>query len=264
MDGSFLVKLALTFVVGGLWVMVSTAVADRAGAKIGGWFGGLPSTVAVALFFIGLVQGLDAAAEATTMIPLVAGVNGLFLVVYILGSRRKFSHGFGPALLAWSAFATMAILMRETGLAVSLAGFAVFFTASHLLLPKDRSFTPLPGRAPVLAPAALAGRALLSGFIIASAVALAKAAGPTIGGVFAAFPGVFTSTIVITYRSRGLDFSRAIARPLMTSGLVNVAVYAVAVRIAYPAAGLAAGTAIAYAATLVAAFFVYLVISRSS
>jgi hypothetical protein len=264
MDGTFPVKLALAFVVGGLWVMVSTAVADRAGPKIGGWLGGLPSTVAVALLFIGLVQGPETAAEAAALIPLVAGANGFFLAVYVLGSRRKFSRGFGLAFLVWFSLAAGLILLKRASLSSSLAGFAIFFAAGHLLIGKEHSPVSPPGRGPVLTPAALAGRALLSGTIIATAVALARAAGPLVGGVFAAFPGVFSSTVLVTYRSRGLDFSRAIARPMMTSGLVNVTVYAVAVRAAYPALGLAAGTAIAYAASLAAAALVYLVISRSS
>ncbi len=264
MDGAFLSKLALTFAVGGLWVTLSTAVADKAGPKIGGWLSGLPSTVAVALFFIGLAQGPEAAAEATTVIPLVAGANGLFLVTYVRFSRRNFSLGFGLAFLVWAILATGLAFLKGISLPLSIAGFGAIFSASLLSLPGDRSPSRRAGRKVRLTSSALAGRALLSGFIVAAAVALAKAAGPFVGGIFAAFPGVFSSTILISYRSRGLDFSRAIAGPMMTSGLANVVVYAISVRLAYPSAGLAAGTAIAYGVTLVGAYPVYLLISRSS
>ncbi len=264
MDGTFLAKLALSFVVGGLWVSASTAAADRTGPKIGGWIGGLPSTVAVALFFIGLIQGPRTAADAAVMIPFMAGVNGLFLAVYVVASRRAFWSGFGLASAVWAFLAAATILLKTSRLAFSLAAYAVFFAASALILRRERPPDLPPGKAPAFSGRALAGRALLSGSIIATAVALAKAAGPMYGGIFAAFPGVFASTVLITYRSRGLNFSRSIARPMMTSGFVNVTVYALAVRVTYPSLGLAAGTVSAYAAALVTAYAVYRVTSRSS
>jgi len=51
-------------------VTLSTIAAERFGSKIGGLIGGLPSTVIVTLFFIGLTQTPQVAASATTIIPL--------------------------------------------------------------------------------------------------------------------------------------------------------------------------------------------------
>ena len=264
MDGPFLAKLALTFLAGGLWVAVSTAIADRAGAKIGGWMSGLPSTVAVALFFIGLTQTPEAAAEAANMVPLVAGANGLFLLSFVRFSRRGFALGFGGAFVVWFAAAAALSLIKNVSLIFSIAGFAVILPSSYLLLDREIRMPSPGGGNAAPTPAALAGRALLSGLIVTSAVVVAKLGGPLLGGIFAAFPGVFSSTILIAFRSRGLDFARVIVKPMMASGLVNVAVYAVAVRFAYPAAGLAAGTVMAYAASLVSAALAFLFISRSS
>ncbi|MFH0778455.1 MAG: DUF3147 family protein [Candidatus Eisenbacteria bacterium] len=88
-------------------------------------------------------------------------------------------------------------------------------------------------------------RATLGGGMIAFAVLMGKVAGPAYGGVFATFPAMFISTLVITHRSDGVEFSRAVAKALMVSGIVNVALYSIAVRYLYPLAGLGYGTALA-------------------
>ena len=52
-DSSFLFQIILSCVVGSLWVLLTTLLADRFGSKLGGFIGGLPSTAAVSFFFIG-------------------------------------------------------------------------------------------------------------------------------------------------------------------------------------------------------------------
>ena len=88
MEISFWYKLGLSFVVGSVWVTLSTITAERYGSKIGGLIGGLPSTAVVALLFIGFTQTPLAASEATTIMPLAQGFNGLFIIVYLLLVRR--------------------------------------------------------------------------------------------------------------------------------------------------------------------------------
>jgi hypothetical protein len=56
MDASFWIKLFLGFIVGSIWVTLTTVSAERFGSKVGGLIGGLPSTVVIALLFIGLTQ----------------------------------------------------------------------------------------------------------------------------------------------------------------------------------------------------------------
>ena len=52
MDTSFWLKLILGFIVGSLWVTLTTVSAERFGSKVGGLIGGLPSTVVIALLDI--------------------------------------------------------------------------------------------------------------------------------------------------------------------------------------------------------------------
>ena len=84
MNDIFILKLVLSFLIGGAWVTTATHLADRYGTKIGGIITGLPSTALIALFFIGWTQSPVIAVDATTIIPAIGTVNALFLVVYIL------------------------------------------------------------------------------------------------------------------------------------------------------------------------------------
>src|SRR5512136_435410 len=95
MDASFWLKLTLSFIVGSLWVTLTTLSAERFGSKIGGVIGGLPSTVVIALLFIGITQSSQVAAQSTTVMPLAQGLNGLFVLAFMLFIRR----GLVPAIL---------------------------------------------------------------------------------------------------------------------------------------------------------------------
>jgi Ca2+/H+ antiporter len=93
MDPSFFYNLVLSFVVGSTWVTLTNVIAEKYGSKIGGFIGGLPSTVVVALLFIALTQTTPAAIEATTIMPVAQGLNGLFTISYILSIRRGLTSG---------------------------------------------------------------------------------------------------------------------------------------------------------------------------
>ena len=82
MTDLFLLKLTLSFIIGGLWTITATALADKFGTKIGGFIAGLPSTILLGLFFIAWTQNEKSAVEATTIVPLVGGINYLFLASY--------------------------------------------------------------------------------------------------------------------------------------------------------------------------------------
>lgn len=82
------------------------------------------------------------------------------------------------------------------------------------------------------------------------------------GGIFATFPGMFISTLIITYLSGGSDFSRAIAKSMMVSGTVNVGFYAIAIRYTYPIMGLLFGTIVALLFSCLTGYATYLFISK--
>ena len=83
MDTSFWIKFGLGFFVGSIWITISSVASERFGSKVGGLIGGLPSTIVVTLLFIGLTQTAERAAESAIIVPLVMGVNGIFVAVFI-------------------------------------------------------------------------------------------------------------------------------------------------------------------------------------
>ncbi|NQT97128.1 MAG: DUF3147 family protein, partial [Candidatus Marinimicrobia bacterium] len=102
MDTLFWYKLLQSFLAGSIWVTATTLIAEKFGSKIGGFVGGLPSTIIIALLFIGLTQSPQDAIRATTVVPLMMGFNGIFMVLYLLNVKRGFALGLTSALVVWA------------------------------------------------------------------------------------------------------------------------------------------------------------------
>ena len=79
---SLLIHLILAFVVGSVWVVVITIIAEKKGSLVGGILGGLPSTSAFSFLFIGINQSAVAAVQATTVFPLVFSITSAYLFFY--------------------------------------------------------------------------------------------------------------------------------------------------------------------------------------
>src|SRR5260370_11093181 len=101
MDSVLLIKLAITFFVGGLWLTAATILAERFGSKVGGVIAGMPSSIVIALFFIGWTQTPAAAAQATVVVPLILGIDGPFIITYAAIVRWSFSLALLASLAVW-------------------------------------------------------------------------------------------------------------------------------------------------------------------
>ena len=258
MDVAFWWKLGLSFLVGSGWVALSTVAADSFGSMIGGLIGGLPSTVVVSLLFIGFTQTPQVAAETTTLMPLTQGINGIFIIVYLVLVRRGLAAGLGGALGVWGMLAGSVAAINVHHLWVSLLGWALCSASCAWVV---RRIMKIPSREALrvrCTPSQIGGRALFGGTVIAVAVWMGKLLGPAYGGIFAAFPAAFFSTLAITYRTGGADFSRAVGKAMLLSGMVNVALYAIAVRYLYPCCGLLYGTLLSLVVACVAGYVTYL------
>ena len=245
MDPAFWLKLSLSFIVGSLWVTLTTLSAERFGSKVGGLLGGLPSTVVIALLFIGFTQSPQVAAQATTVMPLAQGLNGLFVLTFMIMVRRGLWLAILSSMLVWLVQSTLLYMLDIQALWISLMGWLVLFFFCYWVLEK-RMKVPSQGTVMVsYPPARIMWRALFGGGVIAFAVFMGKLGGPLLGGIFGSFPAMFLSTLVITCNSSGADFSRSVGKSLLISGLINVPLYEIAVRLLYPAIGLGFGTVIA-------------------
>ena len=257
MDSSFWLKLALGFFVGSLWVTLTTLSAERFGSKVGGLIGGLPSTVVIALLFIGYTQSPQVAAQATTVMPLAQGLNGLFILTFMLLIQHGLWRCLSGVILVWLIQSSLLYWLDIHTFWISLIGWLVLFFFCYVVLEKWLK-VPSSSRQEVAYPASqLIWRAGFGGTMIALAVFMGKLGGPLTGGIFGSFPAMFLSTLVITYRSGGADFSRSVGKSLLISGLINVPLYEITVRVLYPTVGLVPGTLIAIGFSMVTGYLTF-------
>src|SRR4030042_924338 len=120
MDASFWFKLSLSFLAGSLWVTLTTLSAERFGSKVGGLIGGLPSTVVITLFFIGYTQTSQVASQATTVMPLAQGLNGLFIITFLVLIQHGLWRSLLGALLVWLIQSTLLFFLDIQSFMVSL------------------------------------------------------------------------------------------------------------------------------------------------
>lgn len=261
-DGLFLFKLVVSFLVGSLWLTGATILAERFGSKIGGVIAGMPSTIVIALFFIGWTQTPVAASQATVVVPLVMGINGLFIITYASLAQRSFPLAVLTSLFVWLCFSFALVLIHFNDFSLSLIGFLGLLLFSYIVMEYVLHVKSLAGRTTSFSFSNILMRGLVSGLIVTLAVAFAKLGGPLFGGVFASFPAVFLSTILLTYFAQGSVFSVSVMKTLMLSGTINTTVYASAVRFLYPLFGLIAGTISSFLISLVSMYLVFLLVKK--
>lgn len=257
MDQAFLFKVFLSMVIGGAWVVGSTVIVDKFGTKLGGLIAGLPSTVVVALYFIGLSQGTQTAVQSTTVIPLAFAVNGPFMLVYAFLSKRGLWQSMPAALGAWFVLSYLIIAFRIHNFIIGLAiCISVLITCIYIF---ERKFSAVSssGQKTVYKKTQLFIRALFAGLIIGAAVFASRFFSPTVGGVLASFPAVFVSTLLILHLSRGAEIAVGLAKSLLVSGFINVITYIIAVHYLYNNLGVNQGTLLALVISLVTAFLTH-------
>jgi uncharacterized membrane protein (GlpM family) len=257
MDASFWLKVGLSFIVGSTWVTVTTLSAERFGSRVGGLIGGLPSTVVIALLFIGITQSAEVAAQATTVMPLAQGLNGLFVLSFMVLIRRGLPAALAGALPIWFGFAGILYLLNIQSFLVSIAGWLILLGFCTIVLEKWMIIPPHGKLALTYPPTQLVWRAVFGGSVISFAVIMGKAGGPMVGGIFGSFPAMFLSTLVITAHMGGADFCRSVGKALLISGLVNVPIYEILVRYLYPRVGLGWGTVMALLGAMVTGYLTY-------
>lgn len=261
MNKIFIIKLVLSFLIGGLWVTIATNLADRYGTKVGGFITGLPSTALLSLFFIGWTQSPRISVEATTIIPLIGAVNALFLLAYITLVRKNFWLALGSSFLIWVGLSSLFVLMDFQRFFLSIAIYVVVVILSFLFIEKAikvKSVRPVPVKNTARI---LILRGLFSGIIIALAVTLGKIGGPLLGGMFAMFPAMFTGTLLITYFSQGPFFSSAMMKAALL-GASSVVLYAVLVRFSYVPLGLFLGTMVSILVSFTYAFIIHILLLK--
>lgn len=232
--------------------MVASMAAQRFGGKVGGFIAGLPATAVLTIFFITYTEGARHGFDVTGVFPLAISVNAVFLAAFAAFSRKSFSVGLWAALGIWILAQSVLVYFHpvQFGLVVTL-GVVLFLVSLLFVGSLD---TPDPGIKPVRhGMVEIAIRAVSGGTIIVLAMIGSRLGGPILGGILSAFPATVVATLIITDAFGGKDLTRAMARPMMVSGVVNCMVFALVYRHVVLHMHILGALAIAYAVTLVSA-----------
>lgn len=257
LDIMLLVRLILSFIVGSLWVVFTTVIAEKKGTAFGGILGGFPSTAAFSFLFIGLNQSPEIAVDATIVFPLIFAVTNTFLLFFAFFSKKSFLTGILSSLMIWLVSSALILLSNFKNFYVSLLFGLILSILTYLLFKRKVKFTPFTVIGVLYGPKEIILRGLGAGLVVAASVFLSQIGGPVLGGVAAAFPAVFTSTLLILNRSKGLEFTRSMSKPLAFSGIFTVIPYSIVVHYSYPIVGVWFGTLLAYIAVFPLAIIAY-------
>ncbi|MCW1908389.1 MAG: hypothetical protein KIH63_003545 [Candidatus Saccharibacteria bacterium] len=246
----FAARVMLSFLVGGLYAATLIWISEKYGTKIGGILTGIPTTVLIGLGFISLTAGNAAAHKAALIIPAMVGVSLILVYIYTLLMKYGNIRALLGAVAVWAIFALLFVNLRLHNLAMNIfIGVALFAMTRFAMksYPSNLKATTKTLRKTYIA------RVIGAGTVIASAVVMARYAGPVWGGVFSAFPATFATTLFMLKRDQGEDFAKSVARQLpLANG--STMTFAVLFYILVIPAGLFASIAVAMTGSLSYAF----------
>jgi hypothetical protein len=245
MSSLFIQQLVLSMVIAGLWISAATLFSERLGSKLGGMISNMPSTILVSLLFIGLTQGANFAAEATSTVPLGMSLSTIFLFTFIALVPRGLGKAVAASLAAWLVLALLSSLFQGVGrIGWTLVYFLVAVT-TYLLAEKVLNIPSMgrTGKRYTIRQALL--RALFAGSVVGTAVLVARTGSAFWTGIFSTFPAVMLSSMVILSLSAGAPFARATGK-IMLLASTNIVIYGYLSGLLFPVIGLAWGSIIPF------------------
>jgi hypothetical protein len=243
-----LIKMATAIVV----TLLLSILAEVVSPRFAGIVSGYPLGAGITLFFVGLEISPGFAAESAlhTSAGLVA--TQVFAYTYYRASLlgRKLNGRF-PVLFASFAgilgyfMAASVLSIPHVNLAAAiLLPFVFVFIFVYLF--KNVRNVAIQKRVRINLKV-LFLRSIFAACIIVLITSTARLAGPNWAGLFAAFPITMLPFVVIIHLTYDSEHVYAILKNV-PKGLVSLIIYSAMVYLAYPAYGVYAGTALAYAA----------------
>ena len=222
-----------------------TGLADRFGEGPAGFLGGLPTMGALNLLSIGVTQSNAAAVQATTLFPLGFGSTFAFLLFYAAPKKLGFDARMALAIGLWLPISALIALLAPDDFTVSVvASFGICIVA---LMLRSRVSAPRVGFVATRAGArATVYRGILGGAVVISVATLSAVSGPLVGGVFSAAPAIWSSSLYVMSRTKGVEFSRSLTWTFMVAGILTVTPYGIAARYFFSVAGVWWGTLFSY------------------
>jgi hypothetical protein len=195
-DLAFILTLALRMAVTAAFVVSASVITERSGPVIGALVATLPISAGPSYVFLALDHDAAFIAEgALASLPINAATIFLGLTYVVLAQRQSAIVSCLSAVAVWIALASV-IRTIHWSLAGGLVANAVAFAICVPLLGRFRNVKmPLITRRWYDIPL----RASLVATLVATVVTLSGWVGPTVSGIIALFPVVFTSMMLILH-----------------------------------------------------------------
>jgi hypothetical protein len=195
-DLAFILTLALRMAITAAFVVTASVITERSGPVIGALVATLPISAGPSYVFLALDHDAAFIAEgALASLPINAATIFLGLTYVVLAQRQNAAVSCFGAVAVWIALAS-AVRTIHWSLAGGLIANAVAFAICVPLLRRFRHVKmPLITRRWYDIPL----RASLVATLVATVVTLSGWVGPTISGIIALFPVVFTSMMLILH-----------------------------------------------------------------
>jgi uncharacterized membrane protein (GlpM family) len=197
------------------------------------------------------------ASATTTVFPIALSISGLFLAVYASLVRKGFITALVTGLCFWFLLSAGIIFLKLENFLLSLLIYAAITLVAFIILEKYLKIRSVSQERKGNPEKYLVVRSLFGGAIVMLTVLIAKTGGPVMGGIFAAFPAMFLSTLTISYKVNGIEFSLALTKPLMVTGMITITVYAIAIRYIYLSTGIYLGTVLGVLISLFSAYITF-------
>jgi hypothetical protein len=219
-------------------------IAEKYGTKIGGILGTLPSTIVIALVFLAINKDINFASKSASVIPAELGINILFLVIFAIFVYRSITFAFLISLSIWSILSITILIINLNNIWISIIIYILSLFFAYLILENIKKIKSIKNVEYNYNIKKIIFRGLIAGVIISIAILLSNI-GAIISGIFSVFPAIIISTMLISYKEYGPNFSAGMAKS-MIFGISSVAVYATSVHFLYPVYDIVLGSFYSY------------------
>jgi hypothetical protein len=218
-DVWFVLVLAIKMAVAAAFVVTASFIAERTGALVGAMVVTLPIAAGPAYILLALDHGAAFVADSTVASLAVHAASGIFGTAYVFAAqRRSFAVTIAAVVGTWIACA-----LAIRAITWSVPGAILLNVAAYgACVPLVQRY--LHVRIPVITRRCfdIPLRACLVAVLVGTVVALGDSAGPVLAGMFAVFPIVMLSIMLILHpRIGGIATAAIIANAMW--GLVGFA-----------------------------------------
>ena len=212
----FILRVILSFIVGGGYVSGIIWLSEKLGSRIGGALTGVPNTILVSLVFINITEGPQSTKLATAIVPVMLAATLFYGWVFVKASSlTKPKRYLLVSVVATLAWLVISAILRESLsktdfvyiIILGLVGISLFQYLFHkymVVVPKKR----------ILPSSVYLARFVISGAVIAAAVVVARYSGPLWGGVVSSFPATVVTALYFLSKSQGSEFAKSFVKRL--------------------------------------------------